>query len=85
MVGTTVYDTRKSPIVTLYEPSVGLFNHFIRHLHTCNPINTQLLSRHAKLKTEPCSFAALLYIYIYIYGVFPPFVLHMSDVARSDD
>ena len=25
VVGRTVYDTRKSPIITLYEPSVGLF------------------------------------------------------------
>ena len=27
VVGRTVYDTRKSPIITLYEPSVGLFIH----------------------------------------------------------
>ena len=51
VVGRTVYNTRKSPIVTLYEPSVGLFiNIRPAHLHTCNHINTQLLSRHAKLK-----------------------------------
>ena len=51
LVGRTVYHPRKSPIVTLYEPSVGLFiNIHPAHLHTCNHINTQLLSLHAKLK-----------------------------------
>ena len=31
VVGRTVDDTRKSPIITLYEPSVRLFIYYIQH------------------------------------------------------
>ena len=72
VVGRTGDDTRKSPIITLYEPSVGLFIHhhitssgsFIHEIHNISIGTLTIKLNHT---ASP---------HCYIYGVFSPFVLH---------
>ena len=67
MVGRTGDDTRKSPIITLYEPSVGLIYYTLSgtfiHEHNTTSLGTLTELDHA---ASP---------HCYIYGGFPPFVL----------